>query len=129
MTQERAALRTRVTQLLQSISAGFGASAQVKLREGFPAVVNHAKETRLLREIAKAHLGPAAIAADFAPRSASEDFAYYLQERPGSFFFSGNGESAPLHSAEYRFNDDSIAPAATLWVALAEHFLKENNNV
>ena len=50
---------------------------------------------------------------------ASEEFAYLLQARPGSFLFVGNGDSAPLHSPLYDFDDAIIAPAASLWVSLA----------
>jgi len=46
-----------------------------------------------------------------------------LQERPGSYLFVGNGESAPLHSPHYDFNDAIIAPAARFWVRLAEAYL------
>jgi len=43
-----------------------------------------------------------------------------LQEKPGSYLFVGNGDSAPLHSAHYDFNDAIIAPAARYWVRLQE---------
>jgi len=46
-----------------------------------------------------------------------------LQARPGSFVFVGTGESAPLHSPRYVFNDAAIAPAASLWARLAEDYL------
>jgi len=62
----------------------------------------------------------------FAPRTASEDFAFLLQARPGSFVFVGNGDSASLHSPRYVFNDAVIAPAASLWARLAEHYLVED---
>lgn len=116
-------LKKRVPALLRAVTDGLGAEAHVDVQDGFPAVINHAAETRLIRDIALRTLGAAAIEPDFPPRTASEDFAYYLAHRPGSFIFAGNGDSAPLHSPEYRFNDDLILPAATLWVALAEQFL------
>ncbi len=119
----RARLRDRIPDLFRNVVAGFGAEAQVDYHEGFPAVINSVAETRLIRAIAVGTLGPDAVAEGFRPRTASEDFAFYLHHRPGSFVFAGNGDSAALHSPEYRFNDDIIAPAATLWVALAERFL------
>lgn len=121
--QVRALLKTRVAGLFTSVAAGLGAKAHVTIHDGFPAVVNSVDQTALIRQVALDRFGAEAVVANFAPRTASEDFAYYLHERPGSFVFVGNGDSAPLHSPEYRFNDDIIAPAATLWVALAERFL------
>lgn len=120
----RALLKKRIPALLRATSDAFGADAHVDVHDGFPSVINPVDETRLIRRIAADALGPDAISPDFPPRTASEDFAFYLQHRPGSFVFVGNGDSAPLHSPEYRFDDDIIAPAAALWVALAEHFLK-----
>ncbi|RWR34620.1 amidohydrolase [Sinirhodobacter populi] len=119
----RALLKKRVPAILRTVTDAFGGEAHVDVQDGFPSVINSVAETRLLRDIAVETFGPQAVIADFAPRTASEDFAYYLHHRPGSFFFVGNGEGAPLHSPEYRFNDDIIAPAASLWVALAERYL------
>ncbi|MBK4216735.1 amidohydrolase [Paracoccus caeni] len=119
----RELLKKRIPALFDQVAKSFGAEVRVDLHHGFPSVVNSSAETRLIRQIAEDSLGTDAVIADFAPRTASEDFAYYLHHRPGSFIFVGNGDSAPLHSPEYRFNDDIIAPAATLWASLAERFL------
>ncbi len=54
----------------------------------------------------------------------SEDFAYFLEQRPGCFLRLGNGEhSAILHSARYDFNDASLTTGAAMWARLAERFL------
>lgn len=119
----RKTLATRLPSLISSVSEGFGASACVKYIPGFPAVINHVAETEFARDLAIEVLGEEAVANTFRPRTASEDFAYYLEHVPGSFFFVGTGEGAPLHSPDYRFNDAIIAPAAAYWVALAERFL------
>ena len=79
---------------------------------------NHRALTKLaLRDAAEG------LIADLAPRTASEDFAFMLQARPGSFLFVGTGDGAPLHSPRYRFNDAVIAPAAAFWARLAETYL------
>ncbi|MGH7004915.1 MAG: M20/M25/M40 family metallo-hydrolase, partial [Alphaproteobacteria bacterium] len=70
--------------------------------------------------------GDASVEAAFPPRTASEDFAFMLQARPGSYLFVGNGDSAPLHSDEYDFNDQIIAPAARYWVRLTETYLNDS---
>ncbi len=116
-------LEARVVSLIRSVAEGLGASAEVVHRRGFPSLVNHAAEIALIREVAKTSFGPNAIIEGFQPRTASEDFAFFLQRLPGAFVFVGAGPGAPLHSPHYRFNDDIIAPAAALWVALARRFL------
>ena len=119
----RALLQSRVPALIQAQAESFGATAEVDYRLGFPAVVNHDAETERIAQIAREAFGEAWIATDFRPRTASEDFAFYLKRRPGSFVFVGNGDGPTLHSPHYNFNDQIIAPAATLWVRLAENFL------
>jgi hippurate hydrolase len=116
-------LEARVRAITLGLAAGYGARAELRYRRGMPALVNHAAETAFARDVAHAAFGPAGIETDFQPRMASEDFAYLLQARPGSFLFVGNGDSAPLHSPLYDFDDAIIAPAASLWVSLARSFL------
>ncbi|MGO8118268.1 M20 aminoacylase family protein [Rhizobium leguminosarum] len=123
----RQLLRERIPALARAQAESFGAEADVNYRLGFPALVNHAAETAFARDVAHDALGPAAIEKDFRPRTASEDFAFMLQANPGSYLFVGNGDSAPLHSAHYNFNDAIIAPAARYWVRLAETFLTDDN--
>jgi hippurate hydrolase len=119
----RSLLQSRVPALIRAQAASFGAEAEVDYQLGFPSVVNHAAETELVAEIARETFGEARIERDFRPRTASEDFAFYLEQRRGSFIFVGNGDGPALHSSNYNFNDEIIAPAATLWVRLAERFL------
>jgi len=54
----------------------------------------------------------------------SEDFAYYLLHKPGSFLRLGNGEDgANLHNPRYDFNDEILTTGAAYWTRLAERFL------
>jgi hippurate hydrolase len=123
----RARLQERIPALARAQAESFGAAAEVDYRLGFPALVNHAEETEFARNVALQALGTSAVEADFRPRTASEDFAFLLQAKPGSYLFVGNGDTPPLHSARYDFNDAIIAPAARYWVRLAEAFLANDN--
>jgi hippurate hydrolase len=120
----REQLRDRIPALARAQAESFGAVAEVDYRLGFPALVNHREETAFAREVAIDTFGVAKVEPDFRPRTASEDFAFMLQAQPGSYLFVGNGDSAPLHSAHYNFDDAIIAPAARYWVRLAETFLR-----
>lgn len=119
----RSLLQQRVPALVEAQAASFGARAEVDYRLGFPPVCNHPAETALAREVAQDTLGAARVEQAFRPRTASEDFAFMLQARPGSFVFFGNGDSAGLHNPRYDFNDAILPLAASYWVALAERYL------
>ncbi|MET0430815.1 MAG: M20 aminoacylase family protein [Microvirga sp.] len=116
-------LEERVTAITRGVAESYGARAELRYRRGLPALVNHAAETRFARDVALDAFGLGRLEADFKPRMASEDFAYLLEARPGSYLFVGNGDSAPLHSPQYDFDDAILAPAASLWVRLARAFL------
>ncbi len=119
----RSLLERRIKALATAQAESFGARAEIEWKHGFPSVVNHADETAFARAVAVEAFGEAAVDPDFAPRTASEDFAFMLEARPGSYLFVGNGDSAPLHSPRYDFNDALIEPAAAYWASLAETFL------
>lgn len=123
----RELLKARLKALAEATAQSFGAVAIVDDRGGLPSVINSASETHFARAVAEDVFGPDGVNPGFAAQTVSEDFAYYLQHRPGSFVFVGNGDSAPLHSPQYAFNDEIIEPAATLWVQLAERYLESSS--
>ena len=57
---------------------------------GYPAVINHATETDHVRRSAARVVGTDGVI-EMAPLMVGEDFAYYMQHVPGSFFFTGAG--------------------------------------
>lgn len=122
--ETRQLLRERITAIAQGQALSLGAEAVVDFQNGFPPVLNHAEPTRFAREVALEALGADRVVPDFQPRTASEDFAYMLQARPGSFLFLGNGDSASLHNPSYDFNDATLGVAASYWARLAERFLR-----
>jgi len=121
--QTRIIMKERLQQLATAQAESFGARAKLEFAAGFAAVINPAQQTAFARGVAVSAFGESAIDHAFSGRSASEDFAFMLQERPGSYLFVGNGESASLHNPGYDFNDALIAPAARYWVALVQSHL------
>ncbi|KAB0677512.1 M20 aminoacylase family protein [Aureimonas leprariae] len=123
----RTLLERRVKTIATLQAESLGASAEIEWKHGFPSVTNHEAETRFARNVALEAFGEPGIVPDFAPRTASEDFAFMLEARPGSYLFVGNGDSAPLHSSRYDFNDAVIEPAAVYWATLTETFLEASD--
>jgi len=54
------------------------------------------------------------------PLMIGEDFASFLERRPGAFAFIGNGDSAGLHHPAYDFDDRAIPSGIRYWVGLVE---------
>ena len=116
--------RTRVFRLIDEIArataAAHGVAAEVRTVVRYGATVNHPGPAAELRERLSTVLGPDwRDPAAPTPVLASEDFSYYLQRIPGAFALLGTGTTAPLHSADYDFDDALLEPAARLLVGLA----------
>ncbi|MFD2250824.1 hippurate hydrolase [Pseudochelatococcus lubricantis] len=126
-------LQERITALVKAQAASFGVEARVDYRRGYPALVNTAAETafarRVGREVAGEAAGHAGIVEQTTPLTASEDFAFMLEQRPGSYIFIGNAgadatKDFALHSDRFDFNDANIVPGAVYWTALVEKYLE-----
>ncbi|GGM11730.1 M20 aminoacylase family protein [Pseudomonas asuensis] len=116
-------LEQRIRSVTRAQAESFGATAQLDYRRGYPVLVNHAQETAFARSVAEEYFGGQSIAPNFAPISASEDFAYMLERCPGCYLFIGNGNSASLHNPAYDFNDALLPIGARYWAKLAERYL------
>lgn len=120
----RARLRERITELATLHVQGYGARVEIAYETGCPVLVNSDAETAFARGVAEALVGHEHVIAPFGPVTGSEDFAYYLQHRPGCFLRLGNGEASPmLHNAAYDFNDANLTVGAAFWTALVQSFL------
>lgn len=122
----RQSIRERITALVHAHVASYGATADLRYPTGYPVLVNDATQTDFAREVAKRHFGAGRVDPTLRPITASEDFAFMLEKRPGTYLFLGNGDSADLHSPRYDFNDAIIPDAARYWVHLVEDFLSGN---
>ncbi|ENA34410.1 MULTISPECIES: M20 aminoacylase family protein [Pseudomonas] len=116
-------LEQRIRAVTQAQAESFGATAQLDYRRGYPVLVNHTQETAFARSVAEECFGSQSIVPNFAPISASEDFAYMLERCPGCYLFIGNGNSASLHNPAYDFNDALLPIGARYWAKLAERYL------
>ncbi len=119
----RKILEQRIRSLVTSHAEGYGARAEIEYVPGYPVLVNHQQETDFATQVAQELLGEENVVADLPPISGSEDFAYFLQQKPGCFLRLGNGDSAVLHNPTYNFNDESLPFGVAYWTRLVERYL------
>jgi hippurate hydrolase len=106
------------------VAEGLGAKAEVDFRLVFAPLVNAPEPTRAIIDTAAELVGEANIDRNKSPASASEDFAFMLEQVPGAYINLGNGEtSAPVHNDRYDFNDEAIPFGAALFARLVERTL------
>ncbi|AVK95514.1 amidohydrolase [Lysinibacillus sphaericus] len=90
---------------------------ELDYRRGYPAIVNHEKETYFVRDIAQDICDVVEIPATMG----GEDFAYYLEEKPGTFFFTGAAptEYAPHHHPKFDIDEKGMLVAAKVMLNAA----------
>jgi hippurate hydrolase len=118
-------LEQRIRALVSAHVQGYGGEVDIVYERGYPVLVNSEAETAFARQVAEELVGPDRVVAPFPPVSGSEDFAFYLQRKPGCFLRLGNGEGAMLHHPKYDFNDQILPVGAAYWARLVERYLAD----
>jgi amidohydrolase len=119
----RGRLRGRVQAVLQGTARAGECELEFDLIRGYPAVVNTPEAVERVREVAVPVFGGTNVR-EQQPLAASEDFAYFLQQRPGAFVFVGAGNpqrgiTAPHHSPEFDIDESVLPLGAELLARLA----------
>lgn len=119
-------LEAQIKRLIHAQADAFGATAEVHYSADYPLLVNDPAMTEFATQVAIDWLGEEEVLTDIAPFNGSEDFAWFLRERPGCYLIIGNGEgekSCMIHDPRYDFNDDNLMRGAGYWIKLTEAFL------
>jgi amidohydrolase len=100
-----------------------GAKASFTYRPCYPATVNDPAAAGKAADAVRRVVGAQAVVNAGMPIMASEDFAYYLQVRPGAYLLIGSGKPGqtmePCHSPRFDYNEDLIPIVVKLWADLA----------
>ncbi len=117
----RESTRDAVEDAIRRVAAGVAQSCDVQidvaLPRGNPVTVNSAAERDIASDAVTAAGLP--LRRDMPPAMTGEDFAWYLQKRPGAFVWIGNGPAEngrELHNSGFDYND-AILPAAAGFLA------------
>jgi amidohydrolase len=121
----QALAEANIARIAKGVATAHGAEAATRYERRYPATVNSQAETRHAARIAAQVDDAGSILDGVAPSMASEDFAFMLQRKPGSYIWLGAGEAHPnLHSPHYDFNDEILPVGASYWARLVEETLK-----
>lgn len=117
-------ISNRIEQLATHISQSMGGSCNYALNEGYPAVINTDWCVEKLEAAATEVLQPETVKTLEKPIMAGEDFAFYQQHFPGSFFFLGSGGEEvgavyPWHHPKYNANEECLKTGAALMASVA----------
>lgn len=109
---------------IKGICDAAGATYTFQYETGYPAVINDLVETRFLEDVARDVMGETNVF-EIDPTMGGEDFAYYLKEVPGTFFFTGAGDAShyPHHHPRFDFEERAMVDAAKILVEATLRYL------
>jgi amidohydrolase len=116
-------IEPRMRRICENVAEAFGAGAELRYEKRYPPTVNSEAETEIAAAIAADISGAEYVVRDPEPSMGAEDFAFMLQEKPGSYVWIGNGPAGPgeqLHNQGYDFNDEVLPIGASYWSRLVE---------
>ncbi|KEO59572.1 amidohydrolase [Thalassospira permensis NBRC 106175] len=116
----------RLKTVADATARAFDCTARVMYQRRYPATINSEAETAIAFTAASRVVGADQIDQNPEPSMASEDFAFMLNAKPGSYVWLGNGPTdgnCLLHNAAYDFNDAAIPYGVSYWISLVEECL------
>lgn len=101
----------KITNIAKSIAEKQGATVDVNIKKGYPVLVNNENITEKVIQYAKEYLGDENVV-ELDIRMTAEDFAYYSQKIPATFYRLGTSSDTeninPLHSANFNIDEKSL---------------------
>lgn len=123
----RSLAEQRIKDFVNAQSQSFRVECEIVYERKYPVLVNHSAQTNFARQVAINLLGSDNVV-QRTPVMGSEDFAYMLERRPGSYVRLGNGlgedGGCMVHNPLYNFNDKALPIGAAFWVSLAQSYLR-----
>jgi len=116
-------LRAAIIRIATSTAAAFGATADVQVNIGYPAVINAAGLTESCRGRAVELLGADRVV-ELPLRMTGEDFSFYQREVDGCFFRLGTGGDglgcrSGLHTADFDIDERALTTGTAMMAWLA----------
>ena len=121
----RVKLQESIRRMADGVAAAYRCKAETTVTEIFAPLVNDREATEILRDAAVELVGSEQV--EESPFvMVSEDYCYYLEKVPGTYFFLGvgnadKGADSPHHSPRFDIDEDALPTGAAL---LANYALK-----
>jgi amidohydrolase len=117
----RELLGRRVGEIAAGIAKAMRAEVEYTYLPGYPATINDPEQTAMVREVAASIVGEDNII-DGDLQMGAEDFSYFLERKPGCFFFTGTrdeerGISWGHHHPRFDVAEDGMAVGMEVMVS------------
>lgn len=130
---QREQAKKRIREISESVAAGFGARAEVKITDSYDAVINDAALTSLIADEAKKQLGESSVVTKEAPSMGAEDFSFYTKKARGAYFHLGCKSPEekvvfPLHTDQFHLDETCIETGIRIQTSILLRMLQQGGN-
>ncbi len=122
----RASALAKIKKMAESIAEGMGGKCRVEISKGYPYLDNNPELTKRIRAAAEQYVGKENIV-DLDITLGAEDFSYYSQLIPASFYRIGTrneskGITSYVHTPTFDIDEEALkfAPGLMAWMAIQE---------
>ena len=123
--ENRTLIKQRMKEVIEGVSKSFGADIKLNYKDGYPPTVNHSSQVEKVLEAASSVVASGAKNPYLS--MGGEDFSYYLQNKPGCFFFVGSAPneneilSTPHHCSHFNIDERALLVGASVYLNLIEN--------
>lgn len=109
----RREIQSKIKSVSEGIARGFGGDCMVEIPEGVPFVYNDEKLTEKIKSSAERILGSDNVV-EMPIRMGAEDFSFYGQKCPASFFRLGTGNASKgttvtVHNSKFNIDEEALS--------------------
>lgn len=125
--QVREELKSRIEQVTQGVARSFSMDYRFDFEYGYPVLINNSEMSKLVASACSKGIGKESVEV-LKPSMGGEDFAYYLEKIPGSFFRLGcrnevKGIVHPYHSSLFDIDEEVLPFGVEMFVRIIDQYL------
>jgi amidohydrolase len=125
--ENRDLAQERLTAIAEGIASAHRAVATVEYTRGYPPTVNDDRMADLVRQAAVTAIGEERVM-QMRPIMPAEDFSYFLNERPGTYFMTGCGNEEkgitwPHHHPKFDIDEEALQYGIAVMLQTALDYL------
>jgi amidohydrolase len=126
--QVREELKSRIDQVTQGVARSFSIDCRFDFEYGYPVLINDPEMSKLVGLACSKGIGKENVEV-VKPSMGGEDFAYYLEKVPGSFFRLGSrneekGLIHPYHSSLFDIDEEVLPFGVEMFVRIIDQYLE-----
>ena len=125
--ENRSLIKTRMKEIIQGIEKTYNAQITFDYKDGYPPTINHTEPAEKVLKAAKQVVGSKAGMPYLS--MGGEDFAYYLKDKPGCFFFVGSAPNekelfeTPHHCSHFNMDERALLVGPSIYLNLLDNIM------